>query len=243
MGGAVALIIPTLVHQIRALLDALPGMAQQARAGVHGLQGLADRLHLRINVSNDLQSAAKSVATYLLGASRSLLGLGVSVARTITVAVVIVVISIYMLLDARRIGRFIAEHFPTGSADDGRAFCSLAQSAVVRYLEAQLLLSAAIGAGTGLTMWVLGMAGVFPSGEKYAVAFGVWAGITEIIPYLGPVLGAVPPVIVALLHSPLTALWVVLAYVGIQEVEGTSPRRSSWARAFGCIPWSSCSPS
>ncbi len=220
VGGAIALIIPTLVHQIRALLDALPGMAQHARAGVHGLQGLADRLHLRINVSNDLQSAAKSVATYLLGASRSLLGLGVSVARTITVTVIIVVISIYMLLDARRIGRFIAEHFPTGSADDGRAFCSLAQSAVVKYLEAQLLLSAAIGAGTGLTMWVLGMTGVFPSGEKYAVAFGVWAGITEIIPYLGPVLGAVPPVIVALLHSPVTALWVVLAYVGIQEVEG-----------------------
>ncbi len=44
LGGAVALIIPPLVHQIRALLDTLPGMAQQARAGVHGLQGLANRV-------------------------------------------------------------------------------------------------------------------------------------------------------------------------------------------------------
>ncbi len=90
----------------------------------------------------------------------------------------------------------------------------------MKYLQAQLLLSAAIGAGTGLTMWVLGVTGVFPSGAKYAVAFGVWAGLMEIIPYLGPVLGAVPPVIVALLHSPITALWVILAYVGIQEIEG-----------------------
>jgi len=52
------------------------------------------------------------------------------------------------------------------------------------------------------------------------VAFGAWAGLTEVIPYLGPVLGAVPPVIVALLHSPLTAVWVIIAYVGIQEIEG-----------------------
>ena len=69
-------------------------------------------------------------------------------------------------------------------------------------------------------MWVLGVTGVFPSGAKYAVAFGAWAGLTEVIPYLGPVLGAMPPVIVALLHSPLTAVWVIIAYVGIQEVEG-----------------------
>jgi len=220
VAGALALVIPPLVHQFRALLDALPGMTQQARAGMHSLQRLADRFHLHIDVSRELQHAASSVATYLLGASRDLLGIGVSVARTITVAVIILVISIYMLLDSRRIARFIVNHFPTGSAADGYEYLTLTQSAVVRYLQAQILLSVAIGTGTGLTMWVLGVTGVFPSGSKYAVAFGVWAGITEVIPYLGPVLGAVPPVIVALLHQPLTAVWVALAYVGIQEVEG-----------------------
>ncbi len=220
LAGAVALVIPPFVHQMRSLLNALPGMTQQARAGMDSLQRLADRFHLQVNVSQELQKAASSVATYLLGASRSLLGIGVSVARTITITVIIAVISIYMLLDSRRIGRFIVDHFPTGSRADGFEYLRLTQSAVVRYLQAQILLSAAIGTGTGLTMWVLGMTGVFPSGSKYAVAFGAWAGVTEVIPYLGPVLGAVPPVIVALLHAPLTAVWVVLAYVGIQEIEG-----------------------
>jgi predicted PurR-regulated permease PerM len=218
--GVVALLIPPIVRQVRGLLDAFPGMVDQARASIRHLQDLADRFNVKVDVARELQTAAKSLANTLLGASRSVFGIGVSVARGVTVTVIVLVISIYMLIDARRIGRFLVEHFPTGSAEDGRAYIRLTQTAVADYIKAQLLLSAAIGAGTGLTMWVLGVTGVFPSGSKYAVVFGAWAGVMEIIPYLGPVLGAVPPVVVALLHSPLTALWVVLAYVGIQEIEG-----------------------
>lgn len=220
VGGLIALVIPPVVHQVRALLDALPGMAQQARASVQHLQSLADRFHIRVDVAAQLQSGAKSIASHLLGASRDVFGIGVSLARGVTVSVIILVISIYMLVDTRRITRFVVEHFPTHSERDGREFVRLTQSAVADYIKAQLLLSAAIGTGTGLTMWVLGMTGVFPSGAKYAVAFGAWAGVTEVVPYLGPVLGAVPPLVVALLHSPLTALWVIIAYVGIQEIEG-----------------------
>ena len=219
VAGVIALAIPPIDRQVRSLLDAFPGMVQQARVTLQHLQDLADRLHVRIDVAVQLQSAAKSIASTLLGASHSILGLGMSLVRALTVAVIVVVISIYMLVDARRISRFVAEHFPTG-VDDGREYIGRTQKAVSEYIKAQLLLSAAIGAGTGLTMWVLGVTGVFPSGAKYAGLFGVWAGITEIIPYLGPVLGAIPPVVVALLHSPLTALWVIIAYVGIQEIEG-----------------------
>jgi predicted PurR-regulated permease PerM len=42
----------------------------------------------------------------------------------------------------------------------------------------------------------------------------------EAIPYLGPVLAAVPPTFVALIHSPLSALWVLLTFVLIQQIEG-----------------------
>jgi len=220
VAGIIALLIPPIARQVHSLLDAFPGMVQQARAGIQSLQNLADRFHVNINVAAQLQSWAKSIASTLLGASRSLLGLGVSVARAVTVTVIVVVISIYMLIDARRISQFVVDHFPTGSPDDGREYIRRTQSAVSDYIKAQVLLSAAIGAGTGLTMWVLGITGIFPSGAKYAVLFGAWAGVMEIIPYLGPVLGAIPPVIVALLHSPLTALWVIIAYVGIQEIEG-----------------------
>jgi predicted PurR-regulated permease PerM len=50
--------------------------------------------------------------------------------------------------------------------------------------------------------------------------FGVWAGITELIPYIGPWLGAAPPVLYALVQHPLSAVWVVLLFLAIQQLEG-----------------------
>ena len=59
-----------------------------------------------------------------------------------------------------------------------------------------------------------------PNGGKYAAAFGAWAAFTELIPYIGPWLGAAPPVLYALVQDPLSALWVALLFLGIQQLEG-----------------------
>src|SRR3954463_11830600 len=52
------------------------------------------------------------------------------------------------------------------------------------------------------------------------LAFGIFFGFMELIPFVGPVLGALPPVLVALFQDPLTALWVALLFVALQQIEG-----------------------
>ena len=54
-------------------------------------------------------------------------------------------------------------------------------------------LSLIIGASAGVGLWILGLVGLMPNGGRYALAFGAWAGVTELIPYVGPWLGAAPP--------------------------------------------------
>ena len=87
------------------------------------------------------------------------------------------------------------------------------ERALASYVKGQLALSLIIGASSGLGVWVLGMLGLMPNGGKYALLFGVWAGITELIPYVGPWLGAAPPVLYALVQHPLSALWVALLFL------------------------------
>jgi predicted PurR-regulated permease PerM len=94
------------------------------------------------------------------------------------------------------------------------------EQALASYVKGQLALSLIIGTTAGVGLWILSAIGLFPGGSRYAVLFGVWAGITELIPYIGPWLGAAPPVLYALVQHPLSALWVALLFLGIQQLEG-----------------------
>jgi len=87
-------------------------------------------------------------------------------------------------------------------------------------VKGQLLLSAIIGTSAGLGLWLLGLIGWLPGGDKYAVLFGLWVAFTELIPYLGPWLGALPPVIYGLAVHPISSLWVVALFLFIHQVEG-----------------------
>jgi predicted PurR-regulated permease PerM len=84
--------------------------------------------------------------------------------------------------------------------------------AVRRWLAMQLAAMAIVGTVTGLAMWALGV----PS----PLALGVIAGLLEFVPILGPLLAAVPAVLVAFSVSPELALWVAGTYVVIQQLEG-----------------------
>ena len=62
--------------------------------------------------------------------------------------------------------------------------------------------------------------GCVPGADKYALLFGAWVAVTELIPYLGPWLGAIPPLIYALVVHPVSALWVALLFLVIHQIEG-----------------------
>ena len=94
------------------------------------------------------------------------------------------------------------------------------QRAVARYVGGQLLFSIVMGTSAGLALYMFGVLGIFPDGRKYAFVFAVFYGVMELVPYIGPILGALPPVLVALFTEPIIALWVALLFVGLQQLEG-----------------------
>ena len=69
-------------------------------------------------------------------------------------------------------------------------------------------------------MWILGRTGLVPGADRYALLFGVWTAVIEVIPYIGPWLSAVPPAIYALVVDPVSVLWVLALFVFIYQVEG-----------------------
>ncbi len=132
--------------------------------------------------------------------------------------VLVVVISIYMLLDAPRLSRFLRRVFPSDDpADD---LVTRAERALLSYIRGQTLVCLVIGVSSGIALWVLGVVGVFPGGEQYALAFGAWTAAAEVIPYLGPWLGFLAPAVVAATQSVTAVVAVALVYLAIQQIEG-----------------------
>ena len=186
-------------------------------------QGWLDHHHLSsVHVQHQGQKflnqvGTKDVQKYTSKALRWAEGAGLTVVTLLFDALLVVVVSIYMLLDMQRLTDAVDRRFPPRGR--GGLIVRMEQ-AVASYVKGQLLLSLIIGVSVGLGLWILGMVGLMPHGGRYAAAFGAWAGVTELIPYVGPWLGAIPPVLYALVQHPLSALWVALLFLGIQQLEG-----------------------
>ena len=131
--------------------------------------------------------------------------------------ILIVVISVYMLLDMPKLERSIDRRFPP---HDGRPLTLRIESALAGYVRGQVLLSTIIGSSAGIGMWLLGVLDLVPGAEEYALLFGLWTALVEVIPYIGPWLSAVPPAIYALVVDPISVLWVAALFVFIYQVEG-----------------------
>jgi predicted PurR-regulated permease PerM len=88
-------------------------------------------------------------------------------------------------------------------------------------VRGQFLFSLIMGTSAGVLLWVLGSLGIFPEGKTYALFFGAWYGFAELIPYVGPAIGAAPPVLIALVGGePLDAVWLTIAFTALQQIEG-----------------------
>lgn len=144
-------------------------------------------------------------------------GAAISIGRGVFDTVLILVISIYMLIDMRRLARIIDRRFPPHG---GRPLLLRIEDSLVSYVRGQALLSLIIGASAGIGLWAFGASGLLPNGERYALLFGAWVALAEVLPYLGPWIGAVPPAVYALVVHPFSVIWVASLFVVIHQLEG-----------------------
>jgi predicted PurR-regulated permease PerM len=213
-------------NRVDAYLTTEAGQTNQTgfERDVDSLQGWLDTHHLqRIDVRKQGQDFAssikgKDVEKYTSQVIDFVRGAAISIFQLVFSLVLILVVSIYMLLDMRRLKTGVDRRFPPRPGQSGLIISM--ERAVAGYVRGQVLLSLIIGASAGVGLWVLGTVGLAPGADKYAVVFGAWVAVMELIPYLGPWLGAIPPIVYELVVHPISAVWVALLFLGIHQIEG-----------------------
>jgi predicted PurR-regulated permease PerM len=203
--GIIAALVGTfgreVVNQTDALRDALPVAWRAFEARVGDL-GLGDQLkHLA-------ESLRAPGGGSLSAFGRTIVSIGGGIADVL----VVVVAGIFLASQPRFYATGAIKLVPPGKRDLALEAMKESERALRLWLRGQLIAMLVVGLLTGLGLWALGM----PS----ALTLGLLAGLLEFIPFAGPILAAIPAVLLALAVSPDLAFWVVVVYFAVQQFEG-----------------------
>ncbi|MGA2471741.1 MAG: AI-2E family transporter [Solirubrobacteraceae bacterium] len=213
-----------ITNQINAFQHSVPELLREANKRLDSVQTFFNQHGIHLRLQKQGQTALETLKNKIVKGSSSLLSFTTSLLSTAANAaislVLIFVISVYLLVYGRQIGSLVRRLLPAGDGTPADDLPTRVQRAVSGYVRGQLLFSVVMGTTAGVALWIFGVAGVFHDGRTYAFAFGAFFGVMELVPYVGPILGAIPPVAVALFTDPLSALWVTLLFVVIQQLEG-----------------------
>lgn len=218
LGGALFLsgylIVPVLADQVAQFVETLPDRIDEARGQLdEWLREYQDRVppeaQKRIDgYTDDIANAA--VDTLTAAGERTVDVL----TGTIAILFGFLVVPFWMfyaLRDRYTAGRNMMAGVPAVLRDDVANVLAMADRLVGRYIRGQLLLGLIVGVAVGTVLTLLGV--------QLSLALGVWAGITELVPIIGPWLGGIPALIIVAGTEPDLLLPVVVTYWLVQLLE------------------------
>jgi predicted PurR-regulated permease PerM len=224
LAGVALLLINPISNQVESFSHNVPRLVRHANKTLANLQRTLNKDGIHVHFIGQGETALQTLGKKIEKGSSSIVSFGGGVLTKAVSAgfdvVLVFVLSVYMLLYGPRIGRLVRRVMPDGDGTRQDDYPTLIQSAVARYVGGQLLFSLIMGTTTGVALYIFGVIGIFPDGRTFAVVFAIFYGLMELVPYVGPILGAAPPVLVALFNHPLSAVWVTVLFIGLQQLEG-----------------------
>ena len=136
---------------------------------------------------------------------------GAVVLDALSTLLLAVIGGIYLAVDPAGHRRGIVALLPRSQQSRADDFLQTCGRALNGWLLATLASMAAVGTLVGLGAWALGL--------PAPLALGLFAALTEIVPVIGPIIGAVPALLLAIGVSGTTILWTALLFVAVQQVE------------------------
>jgi predicted PurR-regulated permease PerM len=225
-GVAGAALVPIIEDQATELVETFPALLENAQQIVVRLQRA---LGLGASFSLDPQRLLGSARSFLSGGTlATVASVGASVANVLSFGIVILIATVYAVArPAPLVNGFVAL-FPAGRRQRVREILGEMYRAIQRWFLGQLASMTIIGVLSTVALFIIGM--------PFALLLGIFSGLISFVPYLGPVISVIPPVLLALTGDPIDALWVILAYIIIQAIESNLIQPVVMSRAVSLHP-------
>ncbi len=210
-----ATIIPLLSDQINDFVQTLPKVFDSVKSWI-------DEVFQKLSAIKDFDADAfkldvfKNIEEFGTNLASSLPTMTVDIAKSIFsglgIFLIGLIIGFYLLIGFDNVNDTIITIFPRKMQRDARELITEVNTSLRRFVQGALLDSTFVFIVTSIGLWLVGL--------KAPLLFGLFCGLTNIIPYVGPYIGGAPAVIVGFAQSPTTGILVLVVIAVIQFLEG-----------------------
>lgn len=217
-------LVPPLITEIRGVAVDFPVYWERLTDSVLRLRSLSDTPAFLSGFQQVIDSLESSLAQTGQGVFSSLFSLFGGLLSFIFV----LVMTFYMTVSESAMKSALRSLLPDRYQPYITHLLSRMQEKIGTWLQAQLILSVVIASLVYLGLTIIGV--------KYALILAILAGLLEFIPYVGPIISAIPAIFFGFTQSPLTALLVLIMYVVMQQMENHFIVPAVMRRAIGVHP-------
>ncbi len=212
-------IVPQVVASLTEIIASLPKLYEMTYDFFENLQDRfpnADVSELQKIVDDILPDFINTLKTFVSSTIPAIYNASVSIAKWLLNFVIAIIVSVYMITDKkellRSMTRILYSFVPVDYIDKTMDILSECNNIFTNFIVGKAIDSTIIGILCFILMNIFSM--------PYALLISVIVGITNMIPYFGPFIGAVPGVIILLIINPLTALGFVVLIFLLQQFDG-----------------------
>jgi predicted PurR-regulated permease PerM len=213
---AIGNLVPSITKQFTALANELPRYANKTLVFFDDLAQTSEFRWI-IDEQNDLLETAEQKLLKFANTLPDKITVSITNILSVIANIAIILITVpfllfYMFKDGHKFPNALSKFFPAAYREEGLTVLKETGETLSAYIQGQVTVALAVG--------ILAFIGYLIIDLPFALVMALVVAVTNIIPYVGPILGGAPAVIVALFDSPTKALLVLLVIVVAQQIEG-----------------------
>lgn len=224
VGGLISLLVPPIISQFKSFTQELPSQLDKLTQTFSGLEYYFQS-H---GIAFSSQEFFKNMGIQLTESSGKIFSTTASIFNGFIAIIAILSLTFYLSVKEEGMKSFLASVTPAIHQSYVVSLAERIRERIGKWLQGQLFLM--------LIIFILDFIALYFLNVPYALILAIFAGVMEIIPYLGPILSAIPAVFVGFLVSPLTGFLVLAAYVIIQQFENHIIVPQIMKKAIGLNP-------
>ncbi len=212
--STIIVIIPNVINQITKLINSIPGLVSSSQKAVSQVSKIKfiKELGVNTNIVHYKDQLIKLSEQFIQGTATSL-SVFVSTMTNITItAITVPVMTFYMLNDGEKLVPAIKKLVPNSREKNIQDIFGRLNQTISRYITGQAI--------EMIFVFIFTTIGYLMIGQQYALILGLFAGLTNLIPYVGPYIGIIPALFVASFDSVTQVVWTIIVVIIVQQIDG-----------------------